>query len=213
MVYACDKFRSYILGAKVLIYTDHAAIKYLMNKKEAKPRLIRWVLLLQEFDLEIRDKKGTENVIADHLSRLEKAEEKNERVKGICEGFPDEQLLCLEKNKGRAEKNSVNSIFTSEPEYLLHDLSAITERPWFADFANYTASGTLPLELMYQQKKKFFHDTNDYFWEDPFLFKSYKDQVWSRCIPEEKQEDILRSCYDSAYGGHASGKKTAFKIL
>ena len=72
IVFACEKFRPYILGSHIIIHTDHAAIKYLMAKKEAKPRLIRWVLLLQEFDLEIKDKKSCDNVIADHLSRVEK---------------------------------------------------------------------------------------------------------------------------------------------
>ena len=72
IVFACEKFRPYILGSHVIIHTDHATIKYLMSKKEAKPRLIRWVLLLKEFYLEIKDKKGCENVIADHLSRVEK---------------------------------------------------------------------------------------------------------------------------------------------
>ena len=72
MVFSCDKFRSYILGSHVIIDTDHAAIKYLMEKKDVKPRLIKWVLLLQEFDSEIKDRKGSDNVIADHLSRLEK---------------------------------------------------------------------------------------------------------------------------------------------
>ncbi|XP_074300737.1 uncharacterized protein LOC141632048 [Silene latifolia] len=70
VVYALDKFRAYLVGSKVTVYTDHSALKHLLAKKEAKPRLIRWILLLQEFDLSIRDKSGAENVVADHLSRL-----------------------------------------------------------------------------------------------------------------------------------------------
>ncbi|CAL9020520.1 unnamed protein product [Prunus brigantina] len=92
VVFALDKFRSYLLGTKVIIYSDHAALKYLLTKKEAKPRLIRWMLLLQEFDMEIRDKRGCENVVADHLSRLVHEED----PLPIPEAFPDEQLLTIE---------------------------------------------------------------------------------------------------------------------
>ena len=72
MVFACEKFRPYILGSHITIHIDHAIIKYLMAKKDAKPRLIRWVKLQQEFDLEIKNKKGSDNVTANHLSRMEK---------------------------------------------------------------------------------------------------------------------------------------------
>ncbi|KAL0292524.1 UNVERIFIED_CONTAM: Retrovirus-related Pol polyprotein from transposon.6, partial [Sesamum radiatum] len=58
IVFALEKFRPYLLGTKVIVYSDHAALKYLLSKKDAKPRLIRWILLLQEFDLTIKDKKG-----------------------------------------------------------------------------------------------------------------------------------------------------------
>ncbi|XP_073045904.1 uncharacterized protein [Primulina eburnea] len=94
IVFAFEKFHSYLVLSKVIVYTDHSALKYLLAKKDAKPRLIRWILLLQEFDLEIRDKKGVENVVADHLSRLEDV-----RINGfntdIDDWFPDEQLFEL----------------------------------------------------------------------------------------------------------------------
>ena len=89
MVFACEKFRSYTLGSHVIIHTDHAAIRYLMAKKEARPRVIRWVLLPQEFDLEIKDKNGSDNVIADHLSRLEMTAG-NEKGTEIAKKIPDE---------------------------------------------------------------------------------------------------------------------------
>ena len=94
MVFACEKFRPYILGSHIIIHTDLAAIKYLMAKKEAKPILIRWVLLLHEFDLKIKDKKGSDNAIADYLSRLERFIE-DEKGNEIVENFPDEQLFQL----------------------------------------------------------------------------------------------------------------------
>ena len=70
IVYAFNKFRAYLMGQKVIVYLDHTTLKYLLSKKDAKPRLLRWILTLQEFGLEVRDKKGSENLVADHLSRL-----------------------------------------------------------------------------------------------------------------------------------------------
>ena len=120
MVFTCKKFRSYILGSHVIVHTDHATIKYLMAKKDTKSRLIKWVLLLQEFDLEIKDKKGSENVIADHLSRLEKPME-DERGNEIKEKFPDEQLFQV-----------------------------LVQIPWYADIVNFLACGITPPEFSYQ---------------------------------------------------------------
>ena len=95
IVFTFEKFRPYLIGNKVIVHTDHLAIKYLMTKKNAKSRLIRWVLLLQEFDLEIKDTKGTENLVADHLSRLEGARDEVH----VNDDFPDEQLLEIKDTK------------------------------------------------------------------------------------------------------------------
>ena len=129
IVFACEKFRPYILGSHIIVHTDHAAIKFLMSKKEAKPRL---VLLLQEFDLEIKDKKGCDNVIADHLSRVERNKVEEEET-GQTENFLDEQLFQLS-----------------------------FQLPWYADIMNYLSCGVVPQELSYQQRKKLRTDSRYY---------------------------------------------------
>ncbi|GJR69363.1 reverse transcriptase domain-containing protein, partial [Tanacetum coccineum] len=113
VVYAFEKFRSYLIMNKSVVYTDHSALKYLFNKKDAKARLLRWVLLLQEFDFKVIDTKGAENYAADHLSRLENPYENVFDPKEITETFPLETL----------------SVLTSKDP----------STPWFADFANYHA--------------------------------------------------------------------------
>ena len=120
MVFSCEKFRTYILGSHVIIHTDHVTIRYLMAKKEVKPRLIGWVLLLQEFDLEVKGKKGSENVISNHLSRMEKPTKK-ERGTEIEENFLDEQLLQVS-----------------------------VQLPWYANIVNYLAGGIMPPDFKYQ---------------------------------------------------------------
>ena len=92
VVFALEKFCPYLLGSKTTIFTNHSALRYLMIKKDAKARLIRWILFLQEFDLEIRDKKGVKNVVANHLSRIPNSP-CNELP--INEDFPDENLLAI----------------------------------------------------------------------------------------------------------------------
>ena len=183
IVFACEKFRPYIMGSHVIVHTDHAPIKYLMSKKEAKPRLIRWVLILQEFDLEIKNKKGCDNVIADHLSRVEQNETEKEEAE-LIENFPDEQLFKVS-----------------------------FQIPWYADIVNYLACGVVPQEFSYQQKRKIRTDSRYYIWDDPLLFKRGADMIIRRCVPESEQCKILDECHASPYGGHFSGERTAHKIL
>ncbi|GJW76475.1 reverse transcriptase domain-containing protein [Tanacetum coccineum] len=129
--------------SKSIVYTDHSAIKYLFAKKDAKARLMRWILLLQEFDIDVRDKKGAENLAADHLSRLENPHQDKFENKEINEAFPLETLGSI----------------------ALKDDST----PWFADFANYHAGKFIVKGMSSQQKNKFFKDVKHYFWDDPFL--------------------------------------------
>lgn len=91
VIFALENFHSYLIGTKVTVYSDHATLRYLLTKKDAKLRLIKWILLLQEFDLEIKDKKGSENLVADHLSRMVHKEE----TLPLHETFLDGQLLVV----------------------------------------------------------------------------------------------------------------------
>nr|GEU66707.1 reverse transcriptase domain-containing protein [Tanacetum cinerariifolium] len=113
VLYAFEKFRSYLIINKSIVYTDQSALKYLFAKKDAKARLLRWILLLQEFDFKVIDTKGAKNYAADHLSRLENPYENVFDPKEINETFPLESL---------------NKVAHQDPS-----------TPWFADFANYYA--------------------------------------------------------------------------
>ncbi|GKE18276.1 reverse transcriptase domain-containing protein [Tanacetum coccineum] len=149
VVYAFEKFRPYLVLSKSIMYTDHSALKYLMNKQDAKPRLLRWVLLLQEFDITIRDKKGSENLAADHLSRLEN---------------PHKDVL---------ENKDINENFPLETPGVISSGST----PWFADYANFHAGNFIIKGMSSQHKKKFFKDVKHYFWDDPYLFRICADQI------------------------------------
>ena len=91
IVFALEKFRSYIVGSPITIFTDHAVLKYLLSKQDTTPRLTRWILLCKEFNLTIKDKKGVENVVADHLSWL--VSETTSKGLPIGDTFPVEQLF------------------------------------------------------------------------------------------------------------------------
>ncbi|KAL4341150.1 hypothetical protein GQ457_08G031210 [Hibiscus cannabinus] len=209
VIFAFDKFRSYLIGTKVIVHTDHSAIKYLLSKKDAKPRLIRWILLLQEFDIEIIDRKGTENQVADHLSRLEN-KDIADTADEIQEGFPDEQLLSATSKPAGIDANFIAAVTE-----LIASAEELAEKstPWYADFVNYIVSGILPHQLNYQGRKRFKHNAKGYFWDEPYLFKQCADQIIRRCIPEEEQQTILEQCHSAPYGGHFGGNRTAAKVL
>nr|GFC30579.1 reverse transcriptase domain-containing protein [Tanacetum cinerariifolium] len=122
VVYAFEKFRSYLIMKKSIVNTDHSALKYLFAKKDAKARLLRWILLLQEFEFKVIDTRGAENYAADHLSRLENPYENIFDPKEINETFP------LESLKKVAHKDP--------------------STPWFADLANYHAGNFIIKEAI-----------------------------------------------------------------
>ncbi|XP_074283667.1 uncharacterized protein LOC141608204 [Silene latifolia] len=126
VVYAFEKFRAYLLCFKVVVYTDHTAIKQIMVKKDAKPRLIRWVLLLQEFDVTIKDKPGSENLVADNLSRLTK-----EARGDVDDGIPIDEWL---------------------PDVSI--LAITHSDPWYEDISNYLSSSFILEKLDSQARKK-----------------------------------------------------------
>ncbi|GJS57198.1 reverse transcriptase domain-containing protein [Tanacetum coccineum] len=182
-VFAFDKFRSYLILSKTIVHTDHSALKHLFKKQDAKPRLIRWILLLQEFDIEIKDKKGIENVAADHLSQID--------------------------NNETSDGNEVDYNF---PRETLMEINTRDE-PWFAEFANYLVGDIIPKGMTYQQKNKFFSDLKHYFWEGPYLFKVCSDGMIRRCVYGPETRTILDQCHHRPTNGHYGPNVTAKKVL
>ncbi|GKB64965.1 hypothetical protein Tco_0921151, partial [Tanacetum coccineum] len=145
-----------------------------------------WILLLQEFDVIIRDKKGAENLAADHLSRLEN---------------PHQDVL---------ENKEITKTFSLETLGMV-SFRGDDSTPWFAYFANYHAGIFVIKGMLSQQKNKFFKDVKHYFWDDPYLFKICADQVIRRCVYGQEAVDILTACHNGPTGGHYGANYTAKK--
>ncbi|GKB54843.1 reverse transcriptase domain-containing protein [Tanacetum coccineum] len=186
VVFVFDKFRQYLVLSKTIVFTDHSALRYLFTKQDAKPRLIRWILLLQEFDIEIRNKKGAENLAANHISRLENPDLRKLTKAEIRDLFPEERLMAVSDNNNE---------------------------PWYADYANYLASRVLPFRSTRQEKQKFFNDLRNYFLDEPFLFKQCADKIIRRCIVRDEAVQILRQCHSGPSGGHHGIATTARKVF
>ncbi|XP_074298328.1 uncharacterized protein LOC141629184 [Silene latifolia] len=184
VVFALEKFRPYILRAKVIIFTDHASLRHLVNKKESKPRLMRWVLLLREFDVELKDKKGSTNTVADHLSRIVQEESQEVLKSPIQATFLDDTLLAL---------------------------SSI--EPWYAHIVNFLVLQEFPKGLSRSQREKIKSNAKYYVWDDPYLSKFCADQVIRRCVPDTEGIPIFKFCHEYACGGHFGAKEMARKVL
>jgi hypothetical protein len=128
VVFALDEFRSYLMGSKLIIYSNHAILRHLLAKKETKPRLIWWILLLQEFDNEIRDKKSTKNVVTDHLSRI--LFEISQPIP-VHDSFLDEQLFEITPREPAWYADIVSYLATGRITFSPHELQRIfTLPPW-----------------------------------------------------------------------------------
>lgn len=156
ILFAVDKLCCYLVGSKIIIYTYQTSLQYLLTKKDAKSMLIQWILLLQEFDMEIRVKKGTKNVVEDHMSKL--SDGKQEDIP-INDYFPYNRLVAFVRAEAPhyahindfLEKGS--SGIKKEPE----EATAIDKFVvlWYVDYINYLVIGVLPPNLTYQQKSDF----------------------------------------------------------
>nr|GFA57180.1 hypothetical protein [Tanacetum cinerariifolium] len=134
------------------------------------------------------DTKGAEKLAAYHLSRLENPHQNVLDLKEINESFPLETLNLVSSRGSQST-------------------------PWFADFKNYHAGNFIVKGMTSRQKNKFFKDVKHYFWDDPYLFKIYADQIIRRFVAGQEAIDILKACHSRTTGGHHEPNYTARKNL
>jgi len=208
IVYALEKFRSYLVGSKVIVHTDHAALRYLLKKKDAKPRLLRWIFLLQEFDLEIKDKKGIENGVADHLSRM-----KIDKETALDDSLPGEHVYSIGQYVENSQDTPTADCSANQENFVATIKKRYSHLPWFAEIANFLASEKEPVEFNGNEKRKFLRDGKLYFWDEPFFYRQCKDGVFRQCVPEAEILGILHHCHCSSYARHFAAFKTVPKVL
>ncbi|GJT67798.1 hypothetical protein Tco_1019278 [Tanacetum coccineum] len=165
---AFKSFGNSCLILKAFVYTTQSALKYIRNKQDAKPRLLRWVLLLQEFDVPFLTRK---------------------------EVISSRPIICKDS---RILTKMIGGIKDINEHFPLETLGVISNgsTPWFADIANYHAGNFIIKGMSTQQKRKFFKDVKHYFWDDPYLFRICADQIIRRCISGHEALEILKACHE-----------------
>uniref|UniRef100_A0A2N9GY26 Integrase catalytic domain-containing protein n=1 Tax=Fagus sylvatica TaxID=28930 RepID=A0A2N9GY26_FAGSY len=161
VVFALDKFRSYLMGTSIVVFTDHAALRNSIFRSKTRKEWRTWWQII--------------------YPRLTFEEVKEEIP--IRDSFPDEQLF------------------------------AVTKLPWYAHIVNYLVKGFIPETWTMQDRRKFFVEVRNFYWDDPYLFKYCPDQILRRCIPDNETFSVIKFCHTEACGGHFSVKKTTAKIL
>ncbi|KAJ9562176.1 hypothetical protein OSB04_007336 [Centaurea solstitialis] len=183
-----------------------------MNKKDAKPRLIRWILLLQEFDIEIKDKPGSENSVADHLSRLELGSSPS--TPPINDALPGDQLLSVSSSVTPSVQKGAPWRDMAQERLRRYEMShSVSVRRGSRHGASRRAISRRGARFFSHQREKFLHDVKFYFWDDPHLYRSCSDSIIRRCVPIEETDSILAYCHTLPCGGHAGSGKTVAKVL
>ncbi|GJQ89534.1 putative nucleotidyltransferase, ribonuclease H [Tanacetum coccineum] len=183
------KFKPIYYASKTL---NNAQEHYTTTKKEllavnAKPRLIRWVLLLQGYNVEIKDKKGAKNLAAYHFSILENPHIEVLTEREIADEFPNEHLMLLKAKLNDAE-------------------------PWYANYVNYLVGKVVPLKWTSKKRKRFYSQVKNYFWDEPYAFKLCPDNIMRRLIARSEICEILAHCHSGPTGGHHSASVTGRKV-
>ncbi|GJV79042.1 putative nucleotidyltransferase, ribonuclease H [Tanacetum coccineum] len=173
------KFKPIYYSSKTL---NNAQEHYTTTEKELPA-----VLLLQGFNIEIKDKKGAENLVADHLSRLENPNMEVLIEREISDEFLDEHLMMLKSKLNNSE-------------------------PWYADYINYIVGKVVPIKWSAKRIKRFYSQVKNYFWDEPYVFRLCIDNVMRRCVVGSEILEILAHCHSGPTGGHHSASITGRKV-
>jgi hypothetical protein len=196
VIYACKKFRHYLLGYKVVFHTDHDALKYLINKPDLSGRIARWILLLQEFNYDVVVKSGKMNVNADYLSRQRGPENSTD----LSAEFPDE-----------FPEQAFSSTGIPEEQVMVHQVAGATPSD-FQSTIDYLASGQYPDRLSREEKIIFQFRMAPFCLIKGVLFRMGADDKLRRCLEPGQRQLVIRTLHEGPAGGHFAALNTVLRI-
>ena len=190
VIYACKKFRHYLLGYRIIFHTDHDSLKYLVNKPDLSGRIARWIFLLQEFNYEVIVKPEKANANADYLSR----QRGTEALEDIQAEFSDE----FRHEPDRKEDHVLHITGENESE--------------FSDIIAYLVNRIYPIGLSREEKNVFQHKAAPYTIIHGILFRLGADEQLKRCLEKKERKQVMRALHSSPLGGHFAANTTANRI-